>query len=64
MKIEHVTVNKWGQDRTYITKPVGLNVLWEQITGRKTITQVDLTHLHSLARLFGAGASSERIHEH
>ena len=61
MIIEHETRNHFGTDHTYIVKPEGLAELWRDITGRKTITQHDLNLLHSLARFFGAGASSVRI---
>ena len=61
MRIKTDTRRNWGTDHHYIVEPVGLAELWEKITGRKTVTQVDLDNLHALARHFGAGLSSERL---
>ena len=52
MVIETRTVRNYGTDHTYIVKPDGFAELWESVTGRKTITQVDLDHLHKLAVYF------------
>ena len=61
MNIETKTVRNYGTDHHYIVKPEGLVDLWERITGRKTITQADLDHLHELARYFGSGLATERL---
>lgn len=52
MRIETKTVRHYGTDRQYIVKPDGLAELWQQITGRKTVTQVDLDQLRQLAVYF------------
>ena len=61
MRIETKTVRNYGTDHHYIVKPEGLAELWESVTGRKTITDVDLFHFHELARIFGFGLVTEKL---
>lgn len=61
MNIETKTVNHFGTDHTYITKPEGFQELWTRITGKKTVTNTDLAQLHELARAFGSGLATMEI---
>ncbi len=54
------TIRNYGTDHEYIVEPFELATLWSDITGRKTITEADLSNLKALARLFQSGLAITR----
>lgn len=55
-KMEHGIIKtkvqrNYGTDHEYIIEPKGLATLWEQVTGRKTVTDYDMENISKLKEL-------------
>ena len=52
MIIKTKVQRNYGTDHEYIIEPNGLATLWEQVTGRKTVTDSDVESIKNLMHLF------------
>ena len=60
MIVETKIQRNYGTDHEYIVQPPGLAKLWTDITGRKTVTDADLSNIKALAIEFGDGLAITR----
>jgi hypothetical protein len=60
MIVETRIQRNYGTDHEYIVQPPALAKLWTEITGRKTVTDADLSNIKALAIAFGDGLAITR----
>jgi len=60
MIIETRIQRNYGTDHEYIVQPLSFATLWSDITGRKTVTEADLSNIKALAIAFGDGLAITR----
>tara|TARA_B110000285_G_C14603332_1_gene371659 strand:+ start:338 stop:526 length:189 start_codon:yes stop_codon:yes gene_type:complete len=60
MIVETKIQRNYGTDHEYIVQPPALAKLWTEITGRKTVTDADLSNIKALAIEFGDGLAITR----
>jgi hypothetical protein len=60
MIIETKIQRNYGTDHEYIVEPLNFATLWSDITGRKTVTDADLSNIKALAHFFESGLAITR----